>query len=270
MGSQLKFSTAFHPQTDGQSERTIQTLEDMLRACVLDFQGRWVDHLSLVEFAYNNSYHASIGMAPFEALYGRKCRTPLCWDEAGERRLEDPKMVDIMVEKVRIIRARLKIAQDRQKSYADGKRRDLTFEVGELVFLKVAPWKGVIRFRKRSKLNPRYIGPFAITERVGPVAYRLELPSELSQVHDVFHISMLRKYVADPSHVFKPPPVDVQPDMSVAVRPIAILDRGEKTLRNKSVPMVKVLWRSDRIEEESWEPEAEMRRLHSDLFKNCN
>ena len=141
LGATLHFSIAFHPQTDGQSERTIQTLEDMLRACVLDFKGFWVKYLPLVEFAYNNSFQASIGMAPYEALYGRKCRTAICWNEVGEWKLSSEELIRVSTEKIQIVRERLKVAQDRQKSYADTRRRDLEFEVDDMVFLKVAPWK---------------------------------------------------------------------------------------------------------------------------------
>jgi transposase InsO family protein len=122
LGTRLNLSTAYHPQTDGQSERTIQTLEDMLRSCVIDFGGSWDSHLPLVEFAYNNSYHSSIGMAPFEALYGRKCRTPVCWLEAGEKQFAGPEIVQETADKVKGIRERLKAAQDRQKNYANKKR----------------------------------------------------------------------------------------------------------------------------------------------------
>ncbi|PWA92258.1 reverse transcriptase domain-containing protein [Artemisia annua] len=170
-GTQLDMSTAYHPQTDGQSERTIQTLEDMLRACVIDFGSGWDIHLPLVEFSYNNSYHASIKAAPFEALYGRKCRSPICWDEVGEAQLIGPDLVRETTEKIAQIKERLKVARDRQKSYADVRRKPLEFEVGDRVMLKVSPWKGVIRFGKRGKLNPRYVGPFKIVERIGPVAY---------------------------------------------------------------------------------------------------
>uniref|UniRef100_A0A2N9IIP1 Integrase catalytic domain-containing protein n=1 Tax=Fagus sylvatica TaxID=28930 RepID=A0A2N9IIP1_FAGSY len=142
MGTRLSFSTAFHPQSDGQTERTIQTLEDMLRACVLNFQGSWEEHLPLIEFAYNNSFHASIGMAPYEALYGRKCRSPVCWDEVGESRLVGPEIIQITSEKIRLIRERIQTAQSRQKSYADRRRRDLEFIVGDHVFLKVKPVEG--------------------------------------------------------------------------------------------------------------------------------
>ncbi|OMO65975.1 reverse transcriptase [Corchorus capsularis] len=266
LGTRLKFSTAFHPQTDGQFERIIQTLEDMLRACVLEFHGSWADHVALAEFAYNNSYQASIGMAPYEALYGRKCRTPVCWDEVGERKLLNIELIDDMVEKVKMIRNRLKIAQDRQKSYADHRRRDLEFEVGDAVFLKVSPWKGVIRFCKGGKLAPRYIGPFEIVERIGPVAYRLNLPSELGRIHDVFHVSMLRKYVLDPSHVLQALPVELDEKLNSEVQPVGILDRQMTNLRNKQVPIVKVLWRSQTVEEMTWEPEEAMRKQYPHLF----
>ncbi|KAD3642141.1 hypothetical protein E3N88_31365 [Mikania micrantha] len=179
-GTRLRFSTAFHPQTDGQSERTIQTLEDMLRACALEWTGNWDEYLCLVEFAYNNSWHASIGMTPFELSYGRKCRAPICWDEVGEKTIEGPELVQITNEKVAIARERLKEAQSRQKSYADKHRRALEFTVGDKVFLKVSPCRGVRRFGLKGKLSPRFIGPFEILERVGEVSYRLALPPQLS------------------------------------------------------------------------------------------
>ncbi|CAH9116233.1 unnamed protein product [Cuscuta epithymum] len=266
LGTKLKFSTAFHPQTDGQSERVIQILEDMLRACALEFQGSWDKHLALVEFAYNNSYQASIGMPPYEALYGRKCRTPLCWDEVGEAKLEGIELVEITKAKVRIIRDRLKAAQDRQKSYADKRRRPLEFEVGDEVFLRISPWKGIIRFVSRGKLNPRYIGPFEILERIGAVAYRLKLTPELEKIHDVFHVSMLKKYIRDPSHILEKPPVEIRGDLQYAVEPVKIVGQQVKKLRNKEIPMVKVLWRSDRVEEETWETEVSMREQYPFLF----
>ncbi|GJY24608.1 putative reverse transcriptase domain-containing protein [Tanacetum coccineum] len=163
-------STAYHPQTDGQSERTIQTLKDMLHACVIDFGKGWVNHLPLAEFSYNNSYHASIKAAPFKALYGRKCRSPVCWAEA---------------------------TRDRQKCYADLKSNPMEFQVEDKVMLKVLPWKGVVRFGKRGKLNPRYVRPFKVLEKVRSVAYKLELPEELSRVHNTFHVSNLKKCSAD-------------------------------------------------------------------------
>ncbi|GKA33206.1 putative reverse transcriptase domain-containing protein [Tanacetum coccineum] len=176
LGTQLDMSTAYHPETDGQSERTIQTLEDMLRACVIDFGKGWERHLPLVEFSYNNSYHASIKAAPFEALYGQKCRSPVCWAEVGDVQLTGPEIIHETTEKIVQIRQRLQAARDRQRSYANVRRKPLEFQVGDHVILKVSPQKGVIRFEKRGKLNPWYIGPFKILKRVGPVAYKLKLP----------------------------------------------------------------------------------------------
>ncbi|KAL0561186.1 hypothetical protein IC582_001607 [Cucumis melo] len=184
LSTRLDFSTTFHPQTDGQTERLNQILEDMLRACVLEFSGSWDSHLHLMEFAYNNIYQATIGMTPFEALYGRCCRSPVCW------------------------------GQCRQKSYADVRHKDLEFDVGDMVFLKVAPLKGVLRFEKKGKLSPRFVRPFEILERIGPVAYRLTLPPSFSAVHDVFHVSMLRKYVANPMHVVDFEPLQINENLS--------------------------------------------------------
>ena len=154
----MKLSTAFHPQTDGQAERTIQTLEDMLRACVIDFKGNWDDHLPLIEFSYNNSYHSSIAMAPFEALYGRRCRSTVGWFEVGEFSLLGPEVVYEATEKVQLIRDRLKTAHSRQKSYADNRKRDLEFEVGGWVYLKISLMKGVMRLVKRGSLAPGMLG----------------------------------------------------------------------------------------------------------------
>ncbi|XP_039126831.1 uncharacterized protein LOC120262973 [Dioscorea cayenensis subsp. rotundata] len=206
-------------------------------------------------------------MAPYEALYGRKCRTPLCWDEVGERKLQNVELIEVTTEKVKVIQDRLKVAQDRQKSYANNRRRDLEFQIGDRVFLKISPWKGVIRFRSRGKLNPRYIGSFLILERIGPVAYRLQLPPELKKIHNVFHVSLLKKYVPDPSHALETPPVELREDLTFEVRPVRILDRLEKVLRGKVVPVVKVLWRSDQIEELTWELERFMRKKYPHLFE---
>ena len=160
MATRLTMSTMFHPQKDGQSERTIQVLEDMLRACVLDYKGSWEEHLPLVEFAYNNSYQASIQIAPYKALYGRPCRSPLCWTEMGESSITGPDLIRDTSEKVSMIRQRLLTAQSRQKSYADVRCRPLEFEVGDHVFLKIMPKIGVVRFGKRGKLSTRFIGLF--------------------------------------------------------------------------------------------------------------
>nr|GEZ23903.1 reverse transcriptase domain-containing protein [Tanacetum cinerariifolium] len=199
LGTRLDMSTAYHPKTDGKSERIIQTLEDMLRACVIDFGGSWDRHLSLVEFSYNNSYHASIKAAPFEALYGRKCRSPVCWSEVGDSQLTGPELIQETNEKIVQIKNRLLTARSRQKSYADVRHRPLEFNVRDKVMLKVSPWKGVIRFKKRGKLSPRFIGPFRILKRIGPVAYKLELPRELQGIHNTFHVLNLKKSLSDES-----------------------------------------------------------------------
>jgi hypothetical protein len=201
LGSKLNMSTAFHPQTDGQSERTIQTLKDLLRACAMEFGGNWEDHLPLVEFTYNNSYQATIRMAPYEALYGRKYQTPVCWEEVGDQNLMGPEFVQDTSEKIRIIRDRMKAAQDRQKSYVDRRRRPLESNVGDRVYLKVTPWKHLLRFGMKGKLAPRYIGPYKIVKRIGPVVYQRALPQHLVKIHDVFHVSMLRKAEIDPTRV---------------------------------------------------------------------
>ncbi|GJW97708.1 putative reverse transcriptase domain-containing protein [Tanacetum coccineum] len=201
LGTQLDMSTAYHPETDGQSERTIQTLEDMLRAYVIDLGKGWEKHLPLVEFSYNNSYHASIKAAPFEALYGRKCRSPVCWAEVGDVQLTGPEIIHETTEKIVQIRQRLQAARDRQRSYANVRRKPLEFQVGDCVMLKVSPRKGVIRFGKRGKLNPLYIGPFKILEWIGPLAYKLEHLEELSNVDSTFHVSNLKKCLSDESLV---------------------------------------------------------------------
>ena len=226
MGTRLTMSTAFHPQTDGQSKKTIQVLEDMLRACVLDHKGSLEEHLPLVKFAYNNSYQASIQMAPYEALNRRPCRSPLCWTEVGESSITSPDLIRDTSEKVSLIRQRLLTAQSRQKSYVDV--RPLEFEVGDHVFLKVMPKRGVVRFSKRGKLSSRFIRPFEILERIGIVAYRLALPPCMSGVHKVFHVSMLRKYTPDPAHVVDWGQIEVDTDGTFEEGPICILDSRDQ------------------------------------------
>ncbi|GJY00172.1 putative reverse transcriptase domain-containing protein [Tanacetum coccineum] len=197
LGTNLDMSITYHSQTEGQSERTIQTLKDMLCACAIDFGRGWVNHLPLVEFSYNNSYHASIKAAPFEALYGRKCRSPVCCAEVGEVQLTGPEIVQETTDKIIQIKKRMQAARDRQKSYANLKRKPMEFQIGDKVMLKVSPWKRVVCFGKWGKLNPKYVGPFKVLEQVGSVAYKLELPQELSRVHNMFHVSNLKKCYAD-------------------------------------------------------------------------
>ncbi|GJV58142.1 putative reverse transcriptase domain-containing protein [Tanacetum coccineum] len=215
LGTQLDMSTAYHPHTDGQSERTIQTLKDMLQACVIDFRKRMGETLTTVQ-----------------------------------------------------IRQRLQAARDRQRSYANVRRKPLEFQVGDRVMLKVSPWKGVIRFRKRGKLNPRYIGPFKILDRVGPVAYKLELPEELSNVHSTFHISNLKKCLSDESLVIPMKELQLKDKLNFVEEPIEIMDREVKQLKQSRIPIVKVRWNSNRGPEFTWEREDQIRAKYPHLFPN--
>nr|KYP76963.1 Retrotransposable element Tf2 [Cajanus cajan] len=265
LGTKLKLSSAYHPQTDGQSERTIQSLEDLLRACVLDHLGSWEEVLPLVEFTYNNSFHASIGMAPYEALYGRRCRTPLCWYQDGEAVVVGPEIILQTIEKVKMIQEKMKIAQSRQKSYADKRRKPLEFAEGEHVFLKMTPTSGVGRALRAWKLTPRFVGPYQIIQHVGPVAYRLALPPSLSNLHDVFHVSQLRKYVHDSSHVVELDDVQVKENLTIEKLPVAVVDHKLKELGGKSIALVKVLWDTT-TGEATWEVEQQCRQQYPFLF----
>ncbi|XP_043725763.1 uncharacterized protein LOC122672337 [Telopea speciosissima] len=197
-------------------------------------------------------------MAPFEAQYGKKCRIPLYWDEVGERQILGPELIQATCEKVNLIREQIRAAQSKQKGYADLRRKDLEFTVGDKVFLKVSPTKGVMRFSKKGKLSPRFIGPYEILARIGPMAYRLALPPSLEGVHDVFHVSMLQKYVHDPSHVLSQKPPELAADMSYKEQPERILDSKIIHLRNRPIHYVKVKWCNHPEEEASWEAEVEM------------
>ncbi|GJR97448.1 putative reverse transcriptase domain-containing protein [Tanacetum coccineum] len=224
LGTRLDMSTAYHPQTDGQSERTIQTLEDMLRA------------------------------------------SPILWAEIGESSLIGPELVQETTDKVVLIKEKLKAARDRQKSYADNRRKPLEFEVGDRVMLKVSPWKGVIRFGKKGKLAPRYVGPFEILERIGPVAYRLRLPEELSGVHDTFHVSNLKKCLADASLHVPLGEIKVDKTLRFVEEPVEIMDREVKSLKRSRIALVKVRWNSKRGPEFTWEREDYMKSKYPQLF----
>ncbi|GKD38175.1 putative reverse transcriptase domain-containing protein [Tanacetum coccineum] len=266
LGTRLDLITAYHPQTDGQSERTIQTLEDILRACVIDFGGSWDVHLPLAEFSYNNSYHSSIRCAPFEALYGRKCRSPVLWAEIREGSLIGLELVLETKDKVVLIKEKLKAARDRQKSYTNKRRKLLEFEVGDRVLLRVSPWKGVVRFGKKGKLASRYVGPFEILERIGPVAYRLRLPEELSSVHETFHVSNLKKWLADANLHVPLDEIKIDKTLHFVDEPVEIIDREVRSLKRSKISLVKVRWNSKRGPEFTWEHEDQMRIKYPQLF----
>ncbi|KAM0005912.1 putative chromatin remodeling & transcriptional activation CHROMO-DOMAIN family [Helianthus debilis subsp. tardiflorus] len=201
-------------------------------------------------------------MAPYELLYGRKCRTPICWGEVEQREIAPNEVVAKTNKKIDLVRARLKAAQDRQKAYADRKRRPIEFQIGDSVLLKVSPWKGIIRFRKRGKLGPRYIGPFKILARVGKVAYRLELPPILDGIHDTFHVSQLRKCLADETAYVPLDDIEVDEKLNYVERPIAIKDSKVTHLRNKTIKQVLVQWQHRKGSDLTWELEDEMRKLY--------
>ncbi|GKB13285.1 putative reverse transcriptase domain-containing protein [Tanacetum coccineum] len=270
LGTRLDTSMAYHSQTDSQSERTIQTLEDMLRACILYFGGSWDVHLPLVEFSYNNSYHSSVRCALFEALYGRKCFSPIMWAEVGEGQLIGPKLVQETTEKISQIKDRLKVARDRQKSYADKRKEPLEFSLGDYVLLKVSPWKGVVRFGKKEKLAPRFVGPFEITEKVGSVAYRLDLPEELNGVHDTFHVSNLKKCLADPTLQVPLDEIRYDDKLNFMEEPVEILEREFKKLKRSRIAIVKVRWNSKHGPEFTWERKDQMKLKYPHLFSDVS
>nr|GEY69000.1 reverse transcriptase domain-containing protein [Tanacetum cinerariifolium] len=225
LGTNLKMSTAYYMEMDGQRERTIQSLKDMLRAYVIDVGGSWDRYLPLVEFSYNNSYHASIKAAPFEALYKQKCRSLVCWSEVGDSQLTGPELIRETTKKIIQIKKRLITARSRQKSYVDMRRKPMEFDVRDMVMLKVSPWKGVIRFIKRGRLSPRYVGPFKIIERISLVAYRLELPEKICDIHNTFHVSNLKKFLADENLVIPLEEIQFDDKLHFIEEPVEIIDR---------------------------------------------
>ncbi|GJT87887.1 hypothetical protein Tco_1069604 [Tanacetum coccineum] len=229
----------------------IQTLEDIMRACVVDFGG---------------SCHLSIRCASFEALYGRKCRSPVIWAEIGGSSLIGPKLVQETTNKVVLVKEKPKATRDRQKSYVDYRRKPLEFEVGDHVLLKVTPRKGVVRFGKKGKLELRYVGPFEILERTGLVAYRLRLPEELIGAHDTFHVSNLKKCLGNANLHVPLNEIKIDKTLRFVEEPVEIMDREIKSLKRSRIPLVKVRWNSKRGPEFTWEREDYMKSKYPQLF----
>ncbi|GKA44875.1 putative reverse transcriptase domain-containing protein [Tanacetum coccineum] len=241
-------------KTDGQSERTIQTLEDMLRTYVIDFGNGYDRHLPLIEFSYNNSYHTSIKAAPFEALYGQKCRSPVCWAEVGDVQLTGLEIIHETTEKIIQIKSRIQVVCDRQKSYADVRRKPLEFQVRDKVMLKVSPWKGEFHFGKRWKLNPRYIRPFKVLAKVGTVAYRLK-----PDIHS-------KKCFSDESLVIPLDEIHIDDKLHFVEEPVEIMDHEVKRLKQIRIPIINVRWNSMRGPEFTWEREDQFKRKYPHLF----
>ncbi|GJY61582.1 hypothetical protein Tco_0462239 [Tanacetum coccineum] len=228
-----------------------RTLEDIMRAGVIDFGG---------------SYHLSIRCAPFKALYRRKCRSPILWAEIGESSLTGLELVQETIDKVVLVKEKPKAARDRQKSYIDYRRKPLEFEVGDRVLLRVSPWKGVVRFGKKGKLAPRYVEPFKILKRIGLVAYRLRLLKELNSVHDTFHVSNLKKCLADASLHVPLDEIKVDKTLRFVKEPVEIMDREIKKLKRRKIALVKVRWNSKRGPDFTWEYKDRMRIKYLQLF----
>jgi hypothetical protein len=211
------------------------------------------------KFSCNNIYQASLKMAPFEALYGRKCRTPLYWNQTGESQVFGLEILQEAEKQVQIVRENFKTAKSRQKSYAGNRRRELIFEIGDIVYLKVSPMRGMKRFKVKGKLSPRYIGPFKILERKGKVVYQLELPNSLSDVQDVFHVSQRKKCLRVPEEQLPMEELNANEDFTYSEYPIRILETSRRITWSKVINMCKVQCSHHSEDEATWETEDELR-----------
>jgi hypothetical protein len=258
LGMHLNFSSAYHLHTYGQTERTNQVLKDMLRACMLQDQSRWDKRLPYAEFSYNNNYQTSLKMSPFQAFYGRSCRTQLQWDQPREKQVFGSDILLEAEENIKMVRENMKIAQSRQRSCADMRRRELSFEVGDFVYLKVLSIRGVRRFEVKGKLAPRYVGLYRILVKRGEVSYQLSLPEDLSTVHDVFHVSQLKKCLRVPEEQLPVEGLEVQEDLTYIEKPTQILESADRVTRRNTIRMCKVRWGHHSEEEVTWEREDDL------------
>jgi hypothetical protein len=238
----------------------------MFRACALQDRIGWDKRLLYAEFSYNNSYQASLKISPFKVLYGRYCRTLLHWDQPGERQVFGLDILLEAEENIKMVRENRKTAQSRQRSYADTRKRELSFEVGDFVYLKVSPIRGIKRFGVKGKLAPRYIGPYQIQARRGEVAYQLSLPESLSAVHDVFHMSQLKKCLRVPEEQLPTEDLEVQEDLTYIEKPTQILETADRVTRRSTIRMCKVKWGHHSEEEATWEREDDLRAKYPELF----
>jgi hypothetical protein len=232
----------------------------------MEYQGSWHKNLPWAEFSYNNSYHESLKMVPFEDLYGRRCRTPLNWIEPGENVIFGPNIVEEAETIVHHVQENLKATKSRQQTYANKRPRPLEFEVGNHVYLRVSPMNGMKRFGVKGKLASRYIGPFLILEKCGTVAYKLDLPPSLTGVHDIFHISQLKKCLKAPVDVVLPEVTPLEADLSYPERPIKVLDQKDRITRYKAIKFFKVQWSNCSEEDATWESEDFLHSRHPDFM----
>jgi hypothetical protein len=240
----------------------------MLRACALQDKLGWDKRLPYAEFSYNNSYQASLKMSPFQALYGRNCRTPLHWDQPGERPVFGLDILLEAEENIKMVRENLKTVLSRQQSYADTRRRELSFEVGDYVYLKVSPIRGTKRFGVKGKLAPRYIGLYQIQARHGEVAYQLSLPENLSAVHDAFQVSQLKKCLQVPEEQLSIEDLEVQEDLTYIEKPSQILETVDRVTRRSTILMCKVKWGHHSEEEATLEREDDLKAKFPELFSS--
>ncbi|GKC21838.1 hypothetical protein Tco_1023988, partial [Tanacetum coccineum] len=268
--SEYEYEIHYHPGKENVVTDALSRKERVkprrVRAMAMIIQYGGIMRTAVIDEAHASSYHSSIWCAPFEALYGMKSRSLVLWAEIGESCLNGPELVLDMTNKVVLIKEKLKAARDRQKSYADKRHKPLEFEVGDRVLLKVSPWKGVVRFGKKGKLAPRYVGPFEILERIGPVAYRLRLPEELSGVHDTFHVSNLKKCLADANLHVPLNEIKIDKTLRFVEEPVEIMDREIRKLKRSKISLVKVRWNSKRGPEFTWEREDHMKSKYPLLF----
>jgi hypothetical protein len=237
----------------------------MLRACVWEHQGSWDQNLPWAEFSYNNSYQESLKMAPFEVLCRRRCCTPLNWIELGEKVIFGLDLVDEAEATIHRIQENLKAVKSRQETYAHKWCRPLEFKVGDHVYLRVSPMKGVKRLRVKGKLAPRYIGPFPILENCGSVAYKFDLPPSLAGVHDIFHVSQLKKCLKAPVDIMLPKVTPLEADLSYPEHPIKVLDQKDRVTRHKTLKFFKIQWSNHSEEEATSESKDFLHSHHPDF-----